>query len=47
MNRFISSDESEHDFVEVSHAGTSISLALGNALARKDQDNSFSGCNNW
>jgi 1-deoxy-D-xylulose-5-phosphate synthase len=42
MNRFISSDESEHDFVEVSHAGTSISLALGNALARKDQDNSFS-----
>lgn len=42
MNRFISSLESEHDFVEVSHAGTSISVALGNAIARKNMDDSFS-----
>lgn len=39
MNRFISSAESEHDFVEVSHAGTSISVALGNAVSNKKKKN--------
>jgi 1-deoxy-D-xylulose-5-phosphate synthase len=39
MNRFISSAESEHDFVEVSHAGTSISIALGNAVSNKKKKN--------
>ena len=29
MNRFVSRSESEHDFIEASHAGTSISVALG------------------
>jgi 1-deoxy-D-xylulose-5-phosphate synthase len=43
MNRFISSAESEHDFVEVSHAGTSISIALGNAVSnKKKKNNNFS-----
>jgi 1-deoxy-D-xylulose-5-phosphate synthase len=35
MNRFLSRAESEHDPIEASHAGTSISLALGLALAKK------------
>lgn len=35
MNRFVSSSESEHDIIEASHAGTSISVALGIALARR------------
>lgn len=35
LNRFLSRSESEHDPIEASHAGTSISLALGLALARK------------
>ncbi len=35
MNRFLSRAESEHDPIEASHAGTSISIALGLALARK------------
>ena len=35
MNRFLSHAESEHDPIEASHAGTSISVALGLALSRK------------
>jgi 1-deoxy-D-xylulose-5-phosphate synthase len=35
LNRFLSRAESEHDPIEASHAGTSISIALGLALARK------------
>jgi len=35
LNRFLSRAESEHDPIEASHAGTSISVALGLALARK------------
>jgi len=35
MNRFITRTESEHDIIEASHAGTSISVALGIALAKK------------
>jgi 1-deoxy-D-xylulose-5-phosphate synthase len=35
MNRFVTRDESEHDPIEASHAGTSISVALGMALANK------------
>jgi len=37
MNRFITSSESEHDFIEASHAGTSISIALGRALSLRNQ----------
>lgn len=37
MSRFVSRDESEHDFIEASHAGTSISLALGRALSLRNQ----------
>lgn len=36
MNRFVSRFESEHDFIEASHAGTSISVALGRALALRN-----------
>lgn len=36
MNRFISRFESEHDFIEASHAGTSISIALGRALSLRN-----------
>lgn len=36
MNRFVSRFESEHDFIEASHAGTSISIALGRALALRN-----------
>jgi 1-deoxy-D-xylulose-5-phosphate synthase len=35
MNRFVSCYESEHDAMEASHAGTSLSMALGMALARR------------
>lgn len=35
MNRFLSRLESAHDAIEASHAGTSISIALGMALAKK------------
>lgn len=35
MNRFVTSAESEHDVIEASHAGTSISIAAGIALARR------------
>ena len=35
MNRFVTRTESEHDLIEASHAGTSLSVALGMALARK------------
>lgn len=35
LNRFLSRTESEHDPIEASHAGTSISVALGIALAKK------------
>jgi 1-deoxy-D-xylulose-5-phosphate synthase len=40
MNRFISSSESEHDFIEASHAGTSISIALGRALTMRNRGQS-------
>lgn len=36
MNRFISRNESVHDFIEASHAGTSISIALGRALSLRN-----------
>ncbi|MHB1091323.1 1-deoxy-D-xylulose-5-phosphate synthase [Thiobacillus sp.] len=36
MNRFVSRFESEHDFIEASHAGTSISVALGRALSMRN-----------
>lgn len=35
MNRFVSRAESEHDVIEASHAGTSISIALGIALSNR------------
>ena len=35
MNRFVSRTESEHDIIEASHAGTSISIALGIALSNR------------
>ena len=35
MNRFVTRTESEHDIIEASHAGTSISIALGISLAKK------------
>lgn len=35
MNRFITPHESEHDLVEMSHAGTSLSIGLGLALSKK------------
>src|SRR5262249_60948030 len=34
MRRFVTKTESEHDIIEASHGGTSISVALGIALAR-------------
>lgn len=41
MNRFITPEESEHDLIEMSHAGTSLSIGLGLALSKKfDGDNS-------
>lgn len=42
MSRFVSRDESEHDFIEASHAGTSISLALGRALSLRNR-----GLSHW
>ena len=35
MNRFMTPLESEHDLVEMSHAGTSLSIGLGLALSKK------------
>ncbi|MFK7896051.1 MAG: 1-deoxy-D-xylulose-5-phosphate synthase [Myxococcota bacterium] len=35
MNRFLTPDESEHDWIEASHAGTAISVGLGFALAKR------------
>jgi 1-deoxy-D-xylulose-5-phosphate synthase len=35
MNRFVARTESEHDIIEASHAGTSISVALGSALSKR------------
>jgi len=35
MNRFISRSESEHDIIDASHAGTSLSLGLGLAITGK------------
>ncbi len=35
MNRFVTRIESEHDTIEASHGGTSISVALGIALGKK------------
>lgn len=37
MSRFVSREESEHDFVEASHAGTSISIALGRAISLRNR----------
>src|SRR5262249_56266564 len=34
MSRFVTKSESEHDIIEASHGGTSISVALGIALGR-------------
>jgi 1-deoxy-D-xylulose-5-phosphate synthase len=34
MSRFVTKTESEHDIIEASHGGTSISVALGIALAK-------------
>ena len=39
MSRFLTNTESEHDLIEASHAGTAISVGLGIALARRDEDN--------
>lgn len=36
MSRFITREESEHDIMSASHAGTSISVALGRALALRN-----------
>ena len=36
MSRFISRFESKHDLIEASHAGTSISIALGRSLALRN-----------
>lgn len=35
LNRFLTPDESKHDKIEASHAGTAISTALGNAICEK------------
>src|SRR3569832_2403826 len=35
MNRFVSRFASEHDIIEASHAGTSISVAMGRALSMR------------
>jgi 1-deoxy-D-xylulose-5-phosphate synthase len=42
MSRFVSRAESEHDIIEASHGGTSISVALGVALARALEGNTRS-----
>lgn len=43
MSRFISPQESKHDIIDASHAGTSISVALGIALAKRlKKENDFS-----
>jgi 1-deoxy-D-xylulose-5-phosphate synthase len=34
MSRFVTNTESEHDIIEASHGGTSVSVALGIALAK-------------
>ena len=39
MSRFVSRFESEHDYIEASHAGTSISIALGRALSLRNAGN--------
>jgi len=39
MNRFVTRMESNHDPIEASHAGTSISVALGMALGRRISGN--------
>ena len=39
MNRFVTRTESEHDVIEASHAGTSISIALGIALGNRLSEN--------
>ncbi len=42
LSRFITCDESEHDIVEASHAGTSLSLALGRSISlRRQRSNSW------
>lgn len=41
MSGYPSRSESDHDFVENSHASTSLSYAIGLALAREDGDDSY------
>jgi 1-deoxy-D-xylulose-5-phosphate synthase len=41
MNRFISRSESEHDFIEASHAGTSISVGLGRAISARNKGDDY------
>ncbi|MFV2055875.1 MAG: 1-deoxy-D-xylulose-5-phosphate synthase [Thiohalomonadales bacterium] len=38
MNRFVTRSESDHDLIDASHAGTSISIASGIAMARRIND---------
>lgn len=40
MSRFIAREESEHDTIDASHAGTSISLATGISAALKTKGSS-------
>ena len=35
MSRFITRSESEHDIIDASHAGTSLSIACGLALSNE------------
>ncbi len=41
MNRFVTRSESEHDVIEASHAGTSISIASGIALSNRLARNGY------
>lgn len=42
MSRFITRDESEHDIIDASHAGTSLSIGLGLAISEKlNNENNF------
>lgn len=42
MSRFIAREESEHDTIDASHAGTSISLSSGIASALRSRDETAS-----
>ena len=41
LSRFITCEESEHDIVEASHAGTSLSLALGRSISLRRKKSKF------